>query len=79
MNVPTRRYMTPLLSSYSLPAEGEVDGRFAYMINGERAVVEWRDVCNSNEQKISFQIVLTYSTGDIHFVYRDVREIEAMF
>ena len=65
--------MTPLLSSYSLThEEGDGIGRFAYMINEERAVIEWRDVCNSEKRKISFQVIITFSTGDIHFVYRDV-------
>ena len=60
--------MTPLLSSYSL-TPGE-EGRFAYMMDGERAVVEWRDVRTSKERKMSFQVVMFFGSGDIHFVYR---------
>ena len=68
--------MTPLLSSFSLSPEDDDDvGRFAYMMDGERAVVEWREVYNSNGQKMSFQVITTFATGDIHFVYRDVKEI----
>ena len=62
------RYMTPLLSGYSLSPGKE--GRFAYMTDGERAVVEWRDVHTSKERKVSFQVVMIFGSGDIHFVYR---------
>ena len=48
--------MTPLLSSYTM-LDGM--GRFAYMIDEERAVVEWRDVYNSEKRKISFQVIIT--------------------
>ena len=64
--------MTPLLSSYSKPDDS---GRFAYMMDGERAVAEWRGVLNSEKQKISFQVIITFSSGDIHFVYRDVNDL----
>ena len=68
--------MTPLLSSYSTPDD---TGRFAYMMDGERAVVEWRDVLNSEKQKISFQVIITFATGDICFVYRDVNDTRTLF
>ena len=67
--------MTPLLSTYSLSPEDD-ESRFAYMLDGERAVVEWRNVRNSEKRKISFQVIVTYTTGDIQFVYRDVNDIQ---
>ena len=70
--------MTPLLSTYSLAHEDD-SGRFAYMIDGEKAVVEWRGVFNSEKQKISFQVIITFATGDICFVYRDVNDTRTLF
>ena len=67
--------MTPLLSTYSRPPEDD-ESRFAYMLDGERAVVEWSNVRNSEKRKISFQVIVTYTTGDIQFVYRDVNDIQ---
>ena len=70
LTLPWYRYMTPLLSTYSLPPEDD-ESRYAYMLDGERTVVEWRNVDNSEKQKISFQIIVIHATGDIQFVYRD--------
>ena len=61
--------MTPLLSSYT---KSDDEGRFAHMMDKERAVVEWRHVHSTDKKKISFQVIITFATGDIHFVYRDV-------
>ena len=66
--------MTPLLSTYSMPPEDD-ESRFAYLLEGDRTVVEWRHVDNSEKQKISFQIIVIYDTGDIQFVYRDVNYV----